>query len=55
MASQINQAMNSGANPQALIKQMMGNMNNSQIQQVMAQARNLGVPDNVLSQMQNMK
>lgn len=55
MANQISQAMQSGTNPQALMKQMMGNMNNGQIQQVLTQAKNLGVPDNVLQQMQNMK
>lgn len=55
MANQISQAMQSGANPQALMKQMMGNMNNGQIQQVLTQAKSLGVPDNVLQQMQNMK
>lgn len=55
MANQISQAMQSGANPQALMKQMMGNMNNGQIQQVLTQAKNLGVPDNILQQMQNIK
>jgi hypothetical protein len=47
--------MSNGTDPKNLIKQMMGSMDNSQIQQVMTQARNLGVPDNVLSQMQNIK
>lgn len=55
MASQIRQAMNNGANPQQLMKQMMGNVDNQQMQQVMTQARNMGVPDNILKQMQNMK
>lgn len=55
MAGQIQQAMNNGANPQALMKQMMGNMDNNQIQQVMTQARQYGVPDNILNQMQNIK
>ena len=55
MASQINQAMNSGADPQALMRQMMGNMDNSQMQQVLGQAKNMGVPDNILNQIQNMK
>lgn len=55
MASQIQQAMNNGSNPQSLMKQMMGNMNNNQIQNVMNQARSMGVPDNVLSQIQNIK
>lgn len=55
MASQIRQAMNNGTNPQQLMKQMMGNVDNQQMQQVMTQARNMGVPDNILKQMQNMK
>lgn len=55
VANQINQAMQSGANPQALMKQMMGNMDNSQIQNAMAQAKQYGVPDNILQQMQNTK
>lgn len=55
MANQIQQAMSSGTNPQALMKQMMGNMDNNQIQQVMGQAKQFGVPDNILNQMQNIK
>lgn len=55
MTSQINQAMNSGTDPQALMRQMMGNMDNSQMQQVLGQAKNMGVPDNILNQIQNMK
>ena len=55
MASQISQAMNNGTNPKSVIKQMMGNMDNSQIQQIMGQARNMGVPNDVLNQIQNIK
>lgn len=55
MANQIQQAMNSGTNPQSLMKQMMGNMNNSQIQNVITQAKNIGVPNNILTQIQNIK
>ena len=55
MANQINQAMNSGVNPQALMKQMMGNMDNTQIQNALNQAKQFGVPDNILNQMQNMR
>lgn len=55
MASQISSAMQSGTNPQALIKQMMGNMNNTQIQNAMNQAKQIGVPDSILKQMQNIK
>lgn len=55
MASQINQAMNSGANPKNLIKQMMGNVDNSQMQSILNQAKQFGCPDNILNQIQNIK
>lgn len=55
MASQISQAMNNGVNPQFLMKQMMENVDNNQMQQIMTQAKQYGVPDNILQQMQNMK
>ena len=55
IANQISQAMNSGVNPQALMKQMMGNMDNAQIQNALNQAKQFGVPDNILNQMQNMR
>ena len=53
MASQISNAMKNGANPQALMKQMMGNVDNNQMQSVLSQARSLGVPDKILQQIQN--
>ena len=53
MASQISNAMQNGANPQALMKQMMGNVDNNQMQSVLSQARILGVPDKILQQIQN--
>lgn len=55
MASQIQQAMNNGSNPQALMKQMMENMNNNQIQNAMNQAKSMGIPDSILAQVQNIK
>lgn len=51
----VNQMMNSGSNPQQLLKQMMGNVNPQQLQGIMQQAKQYGVPDNILSQLQNMK
>ena len=51
----INQAKNSGANPQQLIKQLVGNVNPQQMQQVLNQAKQMGVPDVILSQVQNIK
>lgn len=55
MASQIQQAMNNGANPQDLMKQMTGNVNSTQMQQIMSQLKQFGCPDNILQQIQNPK
>lgn len=55
MASQINQAMKSGANPKNLMKQMMSGVNNGQMQQVLTQAKQFGCPGNILQQLQNMR
>jgi hypothetical protein len=55
MANQISQAMNSGTNPRDFMKQMMGNATSQQMQNVLTQAKNMGVPDEVLNQVQNMK
>lgn len=51
----VNQAMNSGSNPMQLIKQIMGNVSPQQMQDIMTQAKQFGVPDEVLQQMQNIK
>ena len=51
----ITQAMNSGANPQELVKQFMGDMSPEQLSSVMATAKQYGVPNEVLSQLQNNK
>ena len=53
MASQISNAMQNGVNPQALMKQMMGNVDNNQMQQIMGQLKQFGCPDNILQQIQN--
>lgn len=52
---QISQLRNSGANPSGIIKQMLGNTPNEKIQAIFNQAKQMGVPDNVLSQIQNMR
>ena len=49
----INQARSSGANPQDFMKQMMGNVSPQDMQQVLVQAKQMGVPDEVLQQVQN--
>ena len=51
----INQMMNSGGNPKEILQQMMGNTNPEQMQNIIQQAKQFGVPDNILSQLQNMK
>lgn len=51
----IQQAMNSGGNPQAMLQQMMSNATPEQRQSLLTQAKSYGIPDNILSQIQNMK
>ena len=51
----INQMMNNGGNPQALVRQFMNKATPQQMQGIMQQAKQFGVPDNILSQLQNMK
>ncbi len=51
----INQLRQSGGNPNAILNQMMGNMQPQQKQQLLQSAKQYGVPDNVLSRFQNMK
>lgn len=51
----LNQAMKGGTNPQDMLKQVMGNSTPQQREQILTQAKGMGVPDNVLSQIQNMK
>lgn len=53
LASQINQAMNSGANPKDFMQQVMGNVAPQQMQNVLTQAKNMGAPNEVLNQIQN--
>jgi cytochrome c553 len=50
---QINSAMQCGTNPQQFMQQVMGNVNPQQMQNILSQAKNLGVPDDVLQQVQN--
>ena len=55
MYNSINQAMNTGGDPRAILRQMMGNASPQQIQQVLGQAKNMGVPEDFLSKIQNLK
>lgn len=47
--------MQNNGNPQAILQQMMGNATPEQKQSLLEQAKGYGVPDNILSQIQNMK
>jgi hypothetical protein len=53
--SLINQAMQNGGDPNALLQQVMGKTNAEQRQQILNTARSYGAPDNILSKIQNMK
>lgn len=47
--------MQNNGNPQALLKQLMSNAKPEEKQALLQRAKNYGVPDSVLSQIQNMK
>lgn len=49
----INQARNSGANPQDMLKQLMGQSSSQQMQNIIKQAKAMGCPDDILNQIQN--
>lgn len=51
----VNQAMQNNGNPEAMLNQMMSSITPEQKQSLLHQARNYGVPDNILSKIQNMK
>ena len=55
MAQMINQARNSGTNPQDFLKQVMKNSNPQEVQEILVQAQQMGVPDDVLKTVQNIK
>ena len=51
----ISQMINGNGNPMPLIQQFMGNANPEIKQQILSKAKQLGAPDNILSQIQNLK
>lgn len=51
----VSELMQSGGNPDAILKQMMGNLNPEQKQQILNTAKGYGVPENILAKIQNMK
>lgn len=55
MYQQLSQLQRNNANPQELLKQTIGQATPQQIQNVLMQAKQLGVPEPILAQIQNMK
>lgn len=51
----ISEAMQSNGNPRALLQQMMSNATPEQKQNLLNQMKQYGCPENILSQLQNMK
>ena len=51
----INELMQNKNNPQDLVNQIMGNISPEQKQNLLNQMKSYGCPDNILSQLQNMK
>ena len=51
----IDEAMRNNGNPTAMLKQMMSNATPEQKEGLFKQAKQYGCPDNILSQIQNMK
>ena len=47
--------MQNNGNPQDMIKQLMSNATPEQKENLFKQCKQYGVPDNILSQIQNMK
>lgn len=44
-----------GVSPQQMVKEMMQKVSPEQTSQIMSQAKSLGVPDNIIQQIQNFK
>lgn len=55
LAGQIKTMMTNGTDPKSVVKQMMGSQSPEQISNVLTMAKQYGVPDEILSQIQNNK
>lgn len=53
LAGQIRMMMTNGTDPKSVVKQMMGNQTPEQVSNVLTMAKQYGVPDEILSQLQN--
>ncbi len=51
----VQKLMNSNGNPEPLITQLMGNATPEQKQSILKQAKQYGVPDNILAKIQNLR
>lgn len=54
MASSIMKAMDGGTNPEMFLKQVLSKTSKEQMQGLLTQAGNLGVPKEILSKLQNL-
>lgn len=55
LASQMRTMMTNGTDPKSVVKQMMSNITPEQTSNILSMAKQYGVPDEILSQMQNNK
>lgn len=55
MYQMVQQAIGSGNNPEQMLKEIKKNASPEQIQAILQQAKQYGVPENILAQVQNMK
>lgn len=51
----VNEAIQNNGNPQSILQQMMSNATPEQKESLFKQARQYGVPNDILSKIQNMK
>ena len=51
----VNTLMQNNGDPRAMLQQLMSNTTPEQKENLLKQAKQYGVPDNILSQVQNMK
>ena len=51
----VNQMMQNGGNPEAMLKQVMNGASPEQRQQILNTAKSYGAPNDVLSKLQNIK
>ena len=51
----VNNLMQNNGNPQELVNQIMGNISPEQKQNLLNQCKSYGMPEQLLSQLQNMK